>query len=221
MLSILCEQRRAKSDCSSVQCANHIDFYCQNDRSLFNVFPSTFRKQILLSAVRKWLKFIFPWSWVFRFSDIVFVLFILYQSLTKVSRRQIDIVFYFSRKQALTFYANCLETICMKCQSLFPVKKFQKNISKYRLLKFLTAYQALKVMSATGTKESILVVKQFLSRVVGTAVKCFQGYLYTVTLTLSMPDFRRHLSSVFFFFFFCCFFCFFLFFLTNYRFERS
>ena len=42
----------------------------------------------------------------------------------------LDIVHIFSRKQDLTFHANCLnpmETICMKCQILFSEKN-KKNI---------------------------------------------------------------------------------------------
>ena len=52
------------------------------------------------------------------------------------NRRQIDDIFFliFPRKQDLTFHANCLETICMKCHILFSEKN-KKNISKCRLLK--------------------------------------------------------------------------------------
>ena len=39
------------------------------------------------------------------------------------SRRNLKYFSYFSRKQDLTFHANCYETICMKYQSQFSGKK--------------------------------------------------------------------------------------------------
>ena len=39
--------------------------------------------------------------------------------LMKISADNIEIFSYFSRKKVLTFHANCLETICLKCQSCF------------------------------------------------------------------------------------------------------
>ena len=45
----------------------------------------------------------------------------------------------------MTLYANCQETIYMKCQSLLYGKKNKKNISKCCLLKFLPRVLSIKM----------------------------------------------------------------------------
>ena len=66
------------------------------------------------------------------------VTFITLWADSALSRHEIDDIyfFFFSRKQSLTFYVNCLHWIYMNCQILFPKKK--RNISKCRLLKILS-----------------------------------------------------------------------------------
>ena len=41
------------------------------------------------------------------------------------------------------------ETVCMKCQTLFPEKKNQKNSGKYNLLKILPSMLSVKTVHYT------------------------------------------------------------------------
>ena len=70
-----------------------------------------------------------------------------YHSLGQFSRLQIDDIFliFFPRKKDLTFHANCLQTICMICQSLFPGKNKKKNSSICHLLKILPRVLSIQV----------------------------------------------------------------------------
>ena len=103
--------------------------------------------EALYFAVQYALRLHSPLSMAVRILGVKIV-FNLYHSLGKFSKWHIDDIFLvFPRKQILTFHANCLQTICIKCQILFSGKN-KKISSVCHLLKIFLIVLSIKSSSS-------------------------------------------------------------------------
>ena len=91
-----------------------------------------------------------------------------YSTLGKTFNRHIEIFFLFPQQTDLTFQANCLHRICMKCRNLFSGKKYEKyfkmlpvdiftqsakhlhNTSRFQTVQFNFLFNLSMIISANG-----------------------------------------------------------------------
>ena len=84
----------------------------------------------------------------------------------------------------MTFHANCLFLEKPKGQSLFSKKKRKKNISKCRLLKFLSRMLSVK----TGSKETVYEV---LLLVINNLLLSYREQILKMRCTLFNNDLNK------------------------------
>ena len=102
---------------------------------LANSFHDRFN--IVFSSISQFLHFSHQWYaihnclwnphsfyFLFKFYDLFIVFYLTFKTLWLNLADNKLLIFFFPRKQDLTFHANCLhEKVCMKCQILFSWKK--------------------------------------------------------------------------------------------------